>query len=69
MQIAGWLQAELEPNGVGVVLEAEHLCMSLRGVRKLGAKTVTSTLHGAIRDDPCTRQEFLALTTRASHNQ
>jgi GTP cyclohydrolase IA len=65
-QIAGWLQRELEPKGVGVVLEAEHLCMSLRGVQKLGAKTVTSALHGLVRDDPRTRQEFLALTTRRS---
>ncbi len=65
VQIAGWLQDELEPKGVGVVLEAEHLCMSLRGVQKLGAKTVTSALHGAVRDDARTRQEFLALTTRA----
>jgi GTP cyclohydrolase I len=69
VQIAGWLQAELEPKGVGVVLEAEHLCMSLRGVQKLGARTVTSALHGAVRDDARTRQEFLALTTRASHDQ
>jgi GTP cyclohydrolase IA len=68
-QIADWLQRELEPKGVGVVLEAEHLCMSLRGVQKLGAKTVTSALHGLVRDDPRTRQEFLALTTRTSHDQ
>jgi GTP cyclohydrolase IA len=61
-QIAGWLQRELEPKGVGVVLEAEHLCMSLRGVQKIGTRTVTSALHGLIRDDPRTRQEFLALT-------
>ena len=64
-QIAGWLQEQLEPKGVGVVLEAEHLCMSLRGVQKFGAKTVTSALHGLVRDDPRTRQEFLALTTRS----
>ncbi len=64
-QIAGWLQEELQPKGVGVVLEAEHLCMSLRGVQKPGAETVTSALHGAVRDDPRTRQEFLALTTRS----
>ncbi len=68
-QIAGWLQDELEPRGVGVVLEAEHLCMSLRGVQKLGAKTVSSALHGLVRDDPRTRQEFLALTTRTSYDQ
>ncbi len=61
-QIAGWLQHELAPKGVGVVLEGEHLCMSLRGVQKLGAKTVTSALHGLVRDDARTRQEFLALT-------
>ena len=64
-QIAGWLAEQLEPKGVGVVLEAEHLCMSLRGVQKFGAKTVTSALHGLVRDDPRTRQEFLALTTRS----
>jgi GTP cyclohydrolase I len=63
-QVAGWLQRELEPKGVGVVLEAEHLCMSLRGVQKQGATTVTSALHGIVRDDPRTRQEFLALTGR-----
>jgi GTP cyclohydrolase IA len=68
-QIAGWLQDELEPRGVGVVLEAEHLCMSLRGVQKLGAKTVTSALRGVVRDDARTRQEFLALTTRTPHDQ
>ena len=51
------------------MLEAEHLCMSLRGVQKLGARTVTSALHGLIRDDARTRQEFLALTTRTSHDQ
>jgi GTP cyclohydrolase IA len=60
-QIANWLQERLEPKGVGVVLEAEHLCMSLRGVQKPGAKTVTSTLLGLVRDDPRTRDEFLSL--------
>jgi len=68
-QVAGWLQRELEPKGVGVVLEAEHMCMSLRGVQKLGAKTVTSALRGLVRDDARTRQEFLALTTRSSYDQ
>jgi GTP cyclohydrolase I len=64
-QIADWVQEHLEPKGVGVLLEAEHLCMSLRGVQKFGAKTVTSSLHGLVRDDSRTRQEFLALTTRS----
>lgn len=66
VQIADWLQQQLAPKGVGVVLEAEHLCMSLRGVQKFGARTVTSALHGLVRDDPRTRQEFLALTTTRS---
>jgi GTP cyclohydrolase I len=68
-QVADWLQRELEPKGVGVVLEAEHMCMSLRGVQKLGAMTVTSALRGLVRDDIRTRQEFLALTKRSSHDQ
>jgi GTP cyclohydrolase IA len=68
-QIADWLEHELQPKGVGVVLEAEHLCMSLRGAQALGAKTLTSALRGCVRDDPRTRQEFLALTTRKSHDQ
>jgi GTP cyclohydrolase IA len=66
VQVADWLEEQLEPKGVGVVLEAEHMCMSLRGVQKLGAKTVTSAMRGLLRDDPRTRQEFLSLTTRAS---
>jgi GTP cyclohydrolase IA len=61
-QVAGWLDEHLAPKGVGVVLEAEHLCMSLRGVQKPGARTVTSALYGRLRDDPRTRQEFLSLT-------
>lgn len=60
-QIARWLEDELRPRGVGVVLEAEHLCMSLRGARAGGATTVTSALHGLVREDPRTRQEFLDL--------
>jgi GTP cyclohydrolase I len=68
-QIANWLAGELAPKGVGVVIEAEHLCMSLRGVQKLGAKTVTSALHGLVRDDAATRQEFLALTARRPHDE
>ncbi|MGH3744916.1 MAG: GTP cyclohydrolase I FolE [Mycobacteriales bacterium] len=61
-QVADWLQEHLAPKGVGVVIEAEHMCMSLRGVQKAGARTVTSALHGLVREDPRTRQEFLALT-------
>jgi GTP cyclohydrolase I len=61
-QVAGWLDDHLAPKGVGVVIEAEHLCMSLRGVQKTGARTVTSALHGLVRDDPRTRDEFLTLT-------
>ena len=63
-QVAAWLQDNLAPKGVGVVLEAEHLCMTIRGVRAPGTRTVTSTLHGRLRDDPRTRAEFLALTGR-----
>jgi len=67
VQVAGWFDRELAPKGVGVVLEAEHTCMSLRGAAKPGTRTVTSALHGAVRDDPRTRQEFLALTGRTHH--
>ena len=63
VQIADWLQERLAPKGVGVVLEAEHLCMALRGVRKPGSRTITSALRGAVRDDARTRQEFLSLAT------
>jgi GTP cyclohydrolase I len=61
MQVATFLQDHLQPKGVGVVIEAEHLCMSLRGVQKAGARTTTSALLGLLRDDPRTRQEFLSL--------
>jgi GTP cyclohydrolase I len=61
VQIADWLAEQVAPKGIGVVLEAEHLCMSLRGVHKAGARTMTSALQGLIRDDPRTRQEFLGL--------
>jgi GTP cyclohydrolase I len=61
-QVADWLQETLAPRGVGVVIEAEHLCMSLRGVRARGARTTTSALHGLLREDPRSRMEFLALT-------
>ena len=61
IQVADWLEKELQPRGVGVVIEAEHMCMTLRGVQKPGTKTVTSALHGLVRDDPRTRAEFLSL--------
>ncbi len=60
-QVADWLEDRLEPKGVGVVVEAEHLCMSLRGVQAVGSLTVTSTVHGLLRDDPRSRAEFFAL--------
>jgi GTP cyclohydrolase I len=63
-QIADWLDDHLRPRGVGVVVEAEHTCMTLRGVRAPGSSTVTSTLLGTLRADPGARQEFFALTHR-----
>jgi GTP cyclohydrolase IA len=60
-QIADWLQAELRPRGVAVVVEAEHMCMTLRGVRATGTMTTTSSLVGTLRDDPRSRAEFLVL--------
>jgi GTP cyclohydrolase I len=65
-QVADWLDQTLEPKGVGVVIEAEHTCMSLRGVRATGTSTITSTLAGTLRDDARTRQEFFALTNHRS---
>ena len=59
-QIADWIAETLEPLGVGVVLEAEHLCMSLRGVQAAGPRTTTSSLVGTVRDDDRTRREFFA---------
>jgi len=61
-QVADWLCQQLNPKGVGVVIEAEHTCMTLRGVQASGASTVTSTLLGTLRQDARSRQEFFALT-------
>jgi GTP cyclohydrolase I len=61
-QLADWLERELQPKGVGVVVEAEHLCMSLRGVRASGSRTVTSAVRGLLRSDGRSRAEFFALT-------
>jgi GTP cyclohydrolase I len=60
-QIARWLAENLAPKGVGIVVQAEHTCMTIRGVSARGATTVTSTLLGRLRDDARTRSEFLAL--------
>jgi GTP cyclohydrolase IA len=61
-RIADHLRHSLAAKGVGVVVEAEHTCMTLRGARVPGSKTVTSALFGRLRDDPATRAEFLGLT-------
>ncbi len=60
-QVADWIDEQLAPRGVGVIIEATHLCMSLRGVQKAGLRTVTSALRGSVKEDPRTRQEFLSL--------
>jgi GTP cyclohydrolase I len=60
-QVADWLHEHLAAKGVGVVIEADHECMSLRGVRAAGSRTVTSAMHGLLRDDARSRQEFFAL--------
>jgi GTP cyclohydrolase IA len=61
VQIANTLAEVLQPKGVGVVIEAAHQCMTMRGVHKPGVAMVTSHMLGAFRDDPSTRREFLAL--------
>jgi len=60
-QIAEALMEAIAPQGVGVVIEAEHLCMMMRGVQKQGSMTTTSAMHGAFREEAQTRQEFLSL--------
>jgi GTP cyclohydrolase IA len=61
-QIADWLADRLQPKGVGVVIQARHTCMTLRGVLATESDTVTSTLLGTLRHDPRSRAEFFALT-------
>src|SRR6476469_5828747 len=61
-QVADHLDDRLAPLGVGVVIEAEHSCMSLRGALATGASTLTTVLRGRLRDDPASRAEFLTLT-------
>ena len=60
-QIADWIADRLSPKGVGVIIEAQHTCMSLRGVQAIGSSTVTSTMLGSLRTDFRSRQEFLAV--------
>jgi len=60
-QIAETIEEVIGAKGVGVVIEAEHLCMTARGIRKPGARMVTSAMRGAFRQDPSTRQEFMHL--------
>ena len=71
-QIAQTINDVMQPRGVGVVIEAAHECMSTRGVHKPGLTMVTSEMLGALRDDPTTRREFLAVignpTSGQSHN-
>jgi GTP cyclohydrolase I len=66
-QIAEGLCRVLNPAGVGVVIEAYHLCMMMRGVQKQNSKTITSALRGAFREDPKTRDEFLRLAHNGSN--
>jgi GTP cyclohydrolase I len=60
-QVADWLHEQLQPQGVGVVLVAEHQCMTLRGARAAGTTTVTSALHGVLLSDHRAREEFFTL--------
>ncbi|MDQ3877361.1 MAG: GTP cyclohydrolase I FolE [Actinomycetota bacterium] len=60
-QIATWIEDHVAPKGVGVILQAEHQCMTIRGVQAAGTKTVTSAMTGLLRSDIKTREEFLAL--------
>ncbi|MFC4008395.1 GTP cyclohydrolase I FolE [Nonomuraea purpurea] len=60
-QVADWLQEQLQPRGVGVVIQADHTCMTLRGAQSPGAHTITSTLLGTLREDARSRAEFLSL--------
>jgi GTP cyclohydrolase I len=63
-QIADSLHEVLKPQGVIVVIEAEHLCMAMRGIRKPGSTTVTSAVRGIFRDNPATRAEAMSLVVR-----
>jgi GTP cyclohydrolase I len=60
-QIAGVIQEALNPRGVAVLIEAEHMCMAMRGIRKQGATTVTSTFTGELRDNPAEQLRFVTM--------
>jgi len=60
-EIADLIMTELRPRGVGVILEATHMCMTIRGVKKPGATTVTSAMRGLFKTNPMTRGELMAL--------
>lgn len=64
-QVAHAIQDGLEPRGVAVVIEAEHLCMAMRGIRKQGSTTLTSTFTGAFKDEPHEQLRFLSMTKEA----
>lgn len=64
-QIAVALTKAIDPSGVGVIIEATHMCMVMRGVQKINAKTITSTMLGTFREDPKTREEFLTLVGKS----
>ncbi len=66
-QIAATIQDAIDPVGVGVVIEARHLCMIMRGVEKQHSSAVTSAMLGAFRDNQQTREEFLALVSRTAN--
>ena len=65
-QIAQTIQEAIDPKGVGVIIEAKHLCMIMRGVEKQHSSAVTSSMLGAFRDNPKTREEFLSLVSRST---
>jgi len=68
MQIADAVNEVLAPHGVGVIVEARHMCMMMRGVEKAQSLAVTSSLLGAFKDDPATRSELLSLVSRRNHS-
>ncbi|MEO8623290.1 MAG: GTP cyclohydrolase I FolE [bacterium] len=68
-QVAAAVESVLEPLGVGVVIEAEHLCMMMRGVEKQNSRTITSALRGVFRDDARTRDEFLSLAHAGRYSE